>query len=157
MGTGDVVANLVELELATNEHFNLILPLVSAYHEFEGLDTTDAARESSVQTLLSNRALGGIWLVYSSGEPAGYIALCVGYSIEFGGHDAFVDEFFIRPEFRGKGLGTEALELIKAEATNIGIKALHLEVAKKNAKAKRLYSRSQFQAREKYVLMSIEL
>lgn len=151
------MAGVFELILASTQHLGLILPMVKAYHAFEGLAATDQEREHAVQMLLSNRALGGIWLIYRDGEPAGYIALCIGFTLEFGGHDAFVDEFYVRPEYRKQGLGAAALEQIKAEARNRGIKALHLEVAKTNVQARQLYSRAQFQARDKYVLMSVEL
>jgi len=146
-----------ELRLALQEHLDLTLPLVRAYHEFEKLDTTDSDRENSVRKLLSDRALGGIWLIYFKHEPVGYVALCTGYSIEFGGYDAFIDEFYIRPKFRGKGLGKETLQLVKAEAAKIGIRALHLEVARSNINALTLYAGAQFKAREKYVLMSATL
>ncbi len=49
-------------------------------------------------------------------RPAGYIAICKGNSIEFCGFDAFIDEFFIRAESRGKGPRAKVLELAKAEA-----------------------------------------
>ena len=88
---------------------------------------------------------------------AGYIALTYGYSLEFGGRDAFIDEFYIRPDFRGEGLGQTILGLIQQEAERLGIRALHLEVARTNLRAQRLYARANFQPRNKYVLMSATL
>jgi GNAT superfamily N-acetyltransferase len=146
-----------EIRFASEDDIDLMLPLVRAYHEHEGLDISDSERESSVRGLISDHAFGGIWLIYVGGAPVGYIVLCKGYSIEFGGYDAFIDEFYIRPEFRGKGFGKSSLELIKAEATKIGIRALHLEVARTNEIARKLYAGAGFEAREKYVLMSIIL
>jgi ribosomal protein S18 acetylase RimI-like enzyme len=106
---------------------------------------------------LTNPVFGRIWLIYCDYRAVGYIALCAGYSIEFSGKDAFIDEFYIKPEFRGRGLGTQALELIKIAAKNLDIRAIHLEVARNNPDAHRLYARSDFEVREKYVLMSISL
>ena len=146
-----------ELVPASEGHLQLLLPLVAAYHTFESFHRTEAERESAVRRLLNDRSLGGIWLVQADGELAGYIALCKGYSIEFGGHDAFIDEFYLEPAFRGKGLGRQVLELIKEEARNADICAVHLEVARNNTPARTLYARAGFAAREKYVLMSINL
>lgn len=147
----------VNIKVATEKDLAELLPYVRAYHDFEDINLTDSQRESSVRQLLTDRSLGVIWLVYGDNKLVGYLALCVGYSIEFGGVDAFLDEFYIHPEFREKGIGTRSLELVKEEARKIGIRAIHLEVARSNIKANNIYSRLNFKAREKYVLMSVNL
>ena len=148
---------MAEIRLASEKDLELILPLAQAYHEFEGLHVSDSERESAIHTLITNHTLGGIWLIHHENEQVGYLALCKGYSIEFGGSDAFIDEFYIRPEFRGKGLGKHVLDLIKNEAKKLGVQALHLEVARDNIPTQKLYSTAKFQLREKYVLMSVKL
>ncbi|MEQ8659602.1 MAG: GNAT family N-acetyltransferase, partial [Gammaproteobacteria bacterium] len=98
-----------------------------------------------------------LWLVHYGTDVAGYVAICPGYSIEFAGCDAFVDEFYLVPARRGQGGGRAVLELVKQAARAQGIRALHLEVARDNARARRLYSACGFDARERYVLMSVTL
>ena len=49
------------------------------------------------------------------------------------------------------------LREIRRKARDLGINALHLEVARDNEFAQRLYRRAGFVARDKYVLMSLEL
>jgi ribosomal protein S18 acetylase RimI-like enzyme len=146
-----------EIKIASIEDLEILLPLVRAFHEFENLHITEEQRKSALTALLANAELGGIWLICYNRQSVGYIALCLGYSIEFAGKDAFIDEFYIRPEFRGKGLGKQTLEFIKIAAKNLDIRAIHLEVARTNTKAHKLYSRSNFEVREKYVLMSVNL
>ena len=147
----------IELKLAVPADLPRVLPLVSAYHAFEHIDSSAAERESAVGRLLADSSLGGIWLILESGALAGYIALCRGFSIEFNGFDAFVDEFYLEPGYRGRGIGRTALAAIGDEASKAGINALHLEVARDNDRARRLYSGAGFEAREKYVLMSAVL
>ncbi len=147
----------LEIKLATQDNLDELLPIICAYHKFEGIDLTEKEREKSVKKLISDRSLGGIWLISVDVEIVGYIALCTGYSIEFAGLDAFVDEFYIHPKSRGKGIGTKTLELVKVEAKKMGVQAIHLEVAHTNIKAKNLYSKVGFTTREKYVLMSVNL
>ena len=77
--------------------------------------------------------------------------------IEFAGMEATIDESYIKPEHRRKGLGTEVLECIKVKVREDGINALHLEVARTNTKARNLYSRAGFTPRERYTQMSIKL
>jgi ribosomal protein S18 acetylase RimI-like enzyme len=146
-----------EIKIASIEDLEIILPLVRAFHEFEDLRITEEQRKNSITALLANLKLGGIWLTYANSQPVGYIALCIGYSIEFAGKDAFIDEFYIRPEFRGKGLGKQTLEFIKIAAKDLEIRAIHLEVARTNTYAHKLYASANFATREKYVLMSVNL
>jgi ribosomal protein S18 acetylase RimI-like enzyme len=49
------------------------------------------------------------------------------------------------------------LEQVKAEARVLGIAALHLEVARDNARARQLYEKWGFGAREQFTLMSCSL
>ena len=144
----------IELQLAGPDDIQRILPLVGACHDFEHIDSSARQRESAVSRLLADSSLGGIWLILEGESLAGYIALCRGFSIEFNGFDAFVDEFYLEPGFRGRGIGRRALARIRAEAIRAGINALHLEVARDNDRARRLYAGAGFEAREKYVLMS---
>lgn len=87
----------------------------------------------------------------------GYVAISFGFSIEFGGRDAFIDEIFVSSEYRGSGYGREALALMKAEVARHDIKALHLEVTRTNKRAQQLYRSLGFSEREKYFLMSTEI
>ena len=118
---------------------------------------SDKDRSQAIQNLLSDLSLGGIWLIFSDTQIAGYIALTFGYSIEFGGKDAFIDELYIQPDFRGLGLGTKTLNQIQQEARALDIQAMHLEVDQQNIKAQKFYAQVNFQPRKKYMLMSAHL
>lgn len=144
----------LELHAAETADLDRLLPLVAAYHAFEGIDSDAAKRASAVRRLLADSTLGGIWLVIADGVLAGYIALCRGFSIEFDGFDAFIDEFYLAPEYRHRGIGKFVLRAISSEARRRQINALHLEVARDNEPARRLYSGAGFTARDKYLLMS---
>lgn len=91
------------------------------------------------------------------GSPIGYIAVCYSYSIEFGGRDAFIDEFYIEAAERGKGIGGRVLKEIAALMRARGIVAVHLEVDGQNERARAAYARAGFSSRDKYHVMSLEL
>jgi ribosomal protein S18 acetylase RimI-like enzyme len=79
--------------------------------------------------------------------------LTLGWSLELGGRDAFIDELYVKPARRGRGLGTLALATAEAAARRRGVRALHLEVDVTNETARRLYQRVGFRLRERYQLM----
>lgn len=151
------VAMNSRLQLASADDLQQVLPLVEAYHQLEGIQMGLTRRSEAVYSLLCDSSLGGIWLIFTPTALAGYIALTFGYSIEFGGKDAFVDEFYIKPEFRGQGIGKQTLNHIQQEARVLGIQAMHLEVAQQNIRAQKLYVQANFQPRSKYRLMSVNL
>lgn len=130
--------------------------LVEDYHAFEEIPPNPATPEI-LRPLLTGDTLGRVWFVEEDGAVIGYVALCFGYSIEFGGRDAFVDEVFIEAAHRGRGLGKAALEALREEARRMGIVALHLEVGKENPRARRLYEGVGFRVRARYDLMTLPL
>lgn len=130
----------IDLSVCRPDEMPVLVPLVRQYHAFEGIELTDEARTRALQALLDDMTLGSILLIRLAGEVVGYLALCFGYSIEFGGRDAFIDEFFVIESARGQGVGRAALQAAQAYARKLGILALHLEVARGNTRARRVGS-----------------
>jgi ribosomal protein S18 acetylase RimI-like enzyme len=65
-----------------------------------------------------------------------------GYSFEYGGREAFIDEFYIEAEFRRQGFGQQAMQFLEQRAQEMGVKAIHLEVDYDNEPAMNLYRRA---------------
>jgi len=142
------------LHLATPEDLEQLEPLVAAYHAFENIESSQADRRRALNPLLDGTPHGVAYLIGMRRAPVGYIVISFGYSIELGGIDGFIDEFFIRHSVRGRGMGTEVLTKLLPALGQHGMKALHLEVNPANAKAQKLYSRAGFQLRDGYHLMT---
>jgi ribosomal protein S18 acetylase RimI-like enzyme len=147
----------ITLELAGPSQLDELLPLVSAYHAFEEVESSWEQRRSSVANLLLDKFLGEAWLVRKRGGLIGYIAICYSYSIEFGGRDAFIDEFYVEAAERGKGIGSKVLAEVGTLLREREIVALHLEVDGTNERAKSTYARAGFSSRDKYQVMSLVL
>jgi GNAT superfamily N-acetyltransferase len=118
----------------------------------------DASRcVPAMRRLIADPRLGRVWVIETpDGAPAGYVALTLGYSIEFGGISAMVDELFVAREFRGKGIGTRALQLVIEESQKLDVAVLTLEVTRSNATAKRVYAKVGFEDRAHH-LMTLKL
>jgi len=143
-----------KLSLADSKCLTELLPLVRAYHEFEHVSQTDEERAAAIAPLLQGESLGKIWKIGVQNRLVGYIAVCFGYSIEFMGKDAFLDEFYIVEPWRGKGIGSAALSAVCQELKDMDVKALHLEVHRENLRAISLYSAQGFISRDRFHLMS---
>ena len=144
----------IDLHPAGENSLELLIPMVAAAHRLENIERTDGERREAVLPLLGDSSLGRIWVIGVDGHTAGYAALCFGYSIEFGGRDAFVDELYLTDAFRGRGIGAIVLERLVEAAAALGIRALHLEVNRGNERAVRLYRRWGFTERSASMLMS---
>ncbi len=87
----------------------------------------EGARRATL-ALLETPVFGNIWLLKLAEEAVGYMVLTFGFSLEFGGRDALLDELFIAEHHRGSGLGKQALLFAFDHCKKAGIRALHLEV-----------------------------
>jgi len=83
-------------------------------------------------------------IVRRDGKPVGYVVLCFGYSLEWLGRDAFIDEFYLREEYRGCGWGRKTMEFVEVAALKAGIRTLHLEVVRQNETALEVYRKLGF-------------
>ncbi|WP_298847793.1 N-acetyltransferase [uncultured Ruegeria sp.] len=142
------------LRLARPEDLDRLMALVTAFHTEAGMDQDADKTRNALTPLLEGIPHGCVYLIGPGRAPLGYIILTFGWSVEFGGMDGFVDEIYIRPAVRGRGIATEVmLDLPKALA-GAGLTALHLEVDRNNEAAQKLYLRTGFRPRDRYVLMS---
>lgn len=142
------------LHLAGKDDLDRVLGLVASYHAFENIEQSDATRQNAVRPLLQGSPHGAIWLIGPRKGPVGYIAITFGWSIEMGGMDGFIDEFFIRNTVRGRGMGGEVLAALLPQLADAGVKALHLEVGVDNSRAEKFYSKHHFKRRSAYNLMT---
>ncbi|BFM51332.1 GNAT family N-acetyltransferase [Marinomonas sp. THO17] len=144
------IANVIDLEA--------IESLVAQYHEFEGIESSAEMRRAALLELVASNKQHGFIVVATSDENIiGYAAICYGFSIEFGGRDAFLDEVFVAASFRRNGIGDTLIRFAEEIAKKDKIQALHLEVSKSNEKARSLYSGLGFENREAFHLMSKRL
>ncbi len=143
---------------ARKSNLDELLKLVKKYHEYEGLPFSRSHIQATLLPLLKKESQQGrLWFIQEKDKNVGFVALCFGYSIEMGGTDAFIDEFFIEEKYRSKGLGTKVLKRVIKEAKALKIKALHLEANSKNKHVSHMYQKHGFTPRDKFELLSLAL
>ena len=151
-------ANPVHLVEASSDDVAAISTMIKALHEHESVSMREDARCAAIADLISKPEQGRILLIKNDeGQLTGYVILAFGFSIEFGGRDAYIDELFVIVSCRGRGVGSSALEAVCGWASDYGLCALHLEVERDNETAKALYLRNGFEDRQRYHLMSLQI
>ncbi|MGO9775449.1 MAG: N-acetyltransferase family protein [Terracidiphilus sp.] len=143
-----------QFRLADESDADVILKFMQAYYAFDGHGFEREKAREALTALLRDPNLGRAWLIFDSDKPnsdtpdgdaaVGYIVLCFGYSLEWLGRDAFVDEFYLREEYRGRGWGRGAMKFVEEAARAAGIRTLHLEVVESNTAALQLYRKLGF-------------
>ena len=145
------------LTLAKAAHSAQILPLIAAFHAEQGIESDEASRTAGIVPLLEGTPYGAAYLIGPARAPIGYIVVCFGWSVEFGGLDAIIDELYVRPGVRKRGIASEALIALPRALASGGLRAIHLEVDRANEPAMKLYRRAGFQPRDNYIFMSRRL
>ena len=78
------------------------------------------------------------YILELDGKAAGYSLLAKTYSQEAGGMVIWIEEIYVKPEFRGRGIGKAFFDfLIKNRPENV--KRFRLEAEKENSRAIDLY------------------
>ncbi|HAS47403.1 MAG TPA: GNAT family N-acetyltransferase [Microscillaceae bacterium] len=134
-----------------------LLPLVEAFYALENIPFDSKATSEALEEFIQNPNWGYLWLIRTHEKLIGYLIVALGYSLEFKGRDAFVDEIFIVKDYRGQGIGSKVLDFVANHCQAQGIKAFHLEVARSNEVAQRTYEKLGFEKRTNYFLMTKDL
>lgn len=83
------------------------------------------------------------YLLELDGKAAGYALTSRSYSAEAGGMTLWIEELFVLPAYRGRGLGRAFFAHLRAHALQ-GVARLRLELTNGNARARALYEREGF-------------
>jgi len=131
-----------------------LIPMMRALaqQEPEVIPFNDSAVRVAFYQFLSLPDFGRIWLFYDGPALIGYIILAIGFSFEFRGHDAFIDELYIIPSHRRRGLGRQAMAFVEQEARKMGVNAIHLEVDRGNDSALELYRRTGYKDHDRFLM-----
>ena len=127
----------------TPEDRDLVVPMVQAFYRSDAVDhPVDAAiLERSFQDAASpaEPLLRGL-LIQWEDKPAGYMYLTQCYSAEVGGRCVFIEEIYLEPEYRRRGLGAQIMAWLEQEYP--AARRFRLEVTQANQGAISLYQRA---------------
>ena len=139
--------------------------LMRAFYAESGFVLDEQEAAAGFKTLLGDARLGRVWLIEQGTGPAvdeeaaaapdepapsspaaGYIVVSFVFAMEYAGLAAVVDDFYVRPEARGEGLGKAALAAARRACEDLGVRAMRVEVGVDNLVAQAVYRSAGFEA-----------
>lgn len=100
----------LEIRPAEREDVPLILRFIKELAEYEKLSHEVSATEDVLaESLFGERRVAEALLAYSGGEPAGFALFFHNFSTFLGRPGIYLEDLFVRPEFRGLGIGKALL------------------------------------------------
>jgi len=144
----------VEIRAAASSDIPALLALVRRYWEFEGIEGFAALRvELTLQRLLAEPRLGAAWVAEEGGRLSGYLIAVKVLSVEHQGIMGEIDELFVLPEARARGIGARLLAVAETALARAGCVRLQLQLGAGNRAARGFYERRGYRAREGYRLL----
>jgi GNAT superfamily N-acetyltransferase len=141
------------LRRADTDHATLVTRLIEEFCQLDHHEFDPTRVQQALGPLLASDKFGVVNLIEQPTDTAppanpcvdnalGYSIVTWGYSIESGGREGLIDEFYLRRQ--GTGLGSRVFpELLRALAT-YQLKVIFLETERPNAAARRFYQRQGF-------------
>src|SRR5271154_6029832 len=112
---------LLSIRSATEGDTALILRFIKKLADYEKLSHEVQATEAGLrETLFGKRAYAETLLAYWSGEPVGFALFFHNFSTFLGQPGIYLEDLFVDPEHRGKGIGKALLVALARLAVERG-------------------------------------
>jgi GNAT superfamily N-acetyltransferase len=134
---------IMRIEAANIETFKAVLKLVRSQFEEHEIELASDTLSEAVRVLLTDRLRGAVFLA-SDPDPIGVAVTAFTWTLEHGGLVAWLDELFVVPAHRGRGVGRQLLLRVLDAAKEAGCRAVELEVDAEHTRAEHLYRREGF-------------
>jgi GNAT superfamily N-acetyltransferase len=100
--------------------------------------------EATVGEVIRKPSLGFVMLARAEGAVVGVAYVSHQWTLEYGGLTAWLEELYVIPEWRNRGVGRRLLRCVIDHASRIGCAAVDLEVEREHRRSEHLYERMGF-------------
>jgi GNAT superfamily N-acetyltransferase len=128
------------LAVATADDVPIILSLIKALAEYEQLAEQVHATEADLRgALFGTRPAAEVIIGYADGEPAGFALYFQSFSTFVGRPGLYLEDLFVKPEWRNQGLGRKLLARLARTAVERNYGRMEWSVLNWNEMALRVY------------------
>jgi GNAT superfamily N-acetyltransferase len=110
----------VVIREARPEDVPVILRMIRALAEYENLSDAVTTTEEQLRDSLFARRAAEVLLAYAADEAAGFAVFFHNFSTFLGRPGLYLEDIFVRPEWRGRGVGTQLFARVAGLAVDRG-------------------------------------
>jgi ribosomal protein S18 acetylase RimI-like enzyme len=136
------LAEGVEVRPARTDEIEEMLPLIRAYCEFYETEPDDEGLRSMFETLISEPSQGAIFIARDGGKAVGFATLDWKWSSLKAARIGYLEDLFVDPETRGRGIADALIEICAARCRELGMPAMEWLTAPDNHRAQKVYDRT---------------
>jgi GNAT superfamily N-acetyltransferase len=140
---------MISIKMATAEDVDIIVPLFGAYRIFYNQPSEPAAEKQFLEERI-RRNESVIFLAFNQAEAVGFTQLYPMFSSVSMKRLWVLNDLYVLPDQRKKGIATSLLETAKKHALDTDAKGLVLETGKDNLNAQVLYQKNGWIREENY-------
>ena len=129
---------------ARPEEAPLVVEMLAAQLEEHAIPLAPELLAEAVSGALLDDGRALILVARDGGRPVGLAYLSFQWTLERGGRVVWLEELYVLPERRGRGIGGLLLQSALGVARDRGCRAVELEVEASHARAANLYARAGF-------------
>lgn len=129
------------MKRASKDDVPLLLSLMEEFYTESGYELDRAVATAAFESLLADDSFGYVWIIQDRDQDVGHLVLTLKFTMEHAGIIACIDDLYVRPAHRNRGLSTGALLQVRSFCESSGIRALTVEVAPDNGPAQTVYRR----------------
>jgi GNAT superfamily N-acetyltransferase len=127
---------------ATEADLPALLPLIRAYCEFYETDPNDEGIRRMFETLITDPSQGAVFIARDGGRAVGFATLDWKWSSLKGARIGYLEDLFVDPETRGRGIADALIEVCADRCRELGMPALEWLTATDNYRAQKVYNRT---------------
>jgi GNAT superfamily N-acetyltransferase len=134
----------IDIRSATASDGEIVTDLLMAQLHEHSIDTPRAAVRKAVDGVLADNGRGFVLLAEQGSSIVGVAYVSFTWTLEHGGKSAWLEELYVVPDERNRGIGRALLAAALQNASTAGCAAVDLEVDTTHARAGHLYAREGF-------------
>lgn len=137
---------MITINPMTKEYTGAVIDMMRVFYASPAVSTNGSEEifQNDVEQCINDSPYleGYVFIDGDNGNVAGYAMIAKSFSTEFGRQCIWIEDLYIKPEYRSTGIGTNFLSFIKQKYSD---SILRLEVEEENEHAVHVYRKSGFQ------------